>query len=143
VTISDALVQKLIRLAVSVRTLEQKEGYNLHDRLVEGEYTEPAEVSDLMQAIALVGDDTWMMLEHYHGDFGMFFSTTVDGKPGVLWRCACDFTTFLPDGEKKSIPLSQKSIKVVWKVINYPKDSIQSLTPEEAAARRPGYKGTP
>ena len=62
-TIDDALVHKLIRLALSVKALEEKEGYNLYDRLVASEYTEPAEVSDLMQAIALVGDNNWKMLK--------------------------------------------------------------------------------
>lgn len=53
------LSPRLIRLVLCIKALEEKEGYGFHDRLVAGEYTEPAEVNDLMQAIALVGDDTW------------------------------------------------------------------------------------
>lgn len=58
-----ALIHKLIRVAVSVKALEEKEGYHFYDRLVSGEYTEPAEVNDLMQALALVGDDNWKLLK--------------------------------------------------------------------------------
>jgi len=60
--VDDALTDKLIRLAQCVRRLEQKEGYNLPERLSSGEYTTPPEVDDLLQAVLLVGDDNWKRL---------------------------------------------------------------------------------
>jgi len=55
---------KLIRLALSLRAVVDREGsYIFHNRLVAGEYEEPTVVNDLMQAITLVGDNTWEQLK--------------------------------------------------------------------------------
>lgn len=55
---------KLIRLALSLRAVVDRESsYIFHNRLVAGEHEEPTVVNDLMQAITLVGDDTWEQLK--------------------------------------------------------------------------------
>ena len=73
VTTGDAdIYDKLERLALRLKDLINKEGYDLRQRLVADTHTEPAEVNDLLRAVAVISDDDWEFLREKEENNGKY-----------------------------------------------------------------------